>query len=167
MKRNVISKEIAENLKIEPAFTYYEVFSTSLLPKSLELNTSEINLEELKRINTALDQYFLYRDEQRELRTKFVDFFDDEFKKERTTTLSSKFVDYIIGKPIATSSSPANSNLSKNQESQQQILEGSISRENNDSNLLHRIIRDENGDVKAIEVKCKCGELIRIELEFE
>jgi len=167
MKSSVIPKEESGKYRIESFYTDLSSLSSSSIVDKLLNLPEEIGEEEKQKIDQILEIYFLRKDESKELSRKFVDFFETELKKSLKIPPSKKFVDFLIAKKIAGSYSRKRGNVIDSVDSVDvkplditSVIEG-------EATGFPRIIRDENGDVIGIDVKCKCGEIIHIDLEYE
>lgn len=167
MKSSIIPKEEAGKYKIDNFFeNVSEFYSTSPEDKFYEL-TEHISDEEKEKINKLLEAYFLGRNRFLELSRKFKDFFDEELKKSQKISPSQKFIDFLIAKKISGPHSRKKSNIIA--EPDLHNVESFHPRILEDENQagFPKIIRNEQGDITAIEVKCNCGEIIHIDIEFE
>lgn len=161
MKSSIIPKEEANKYKVEKInFGNFESDGDLIneLIKRAEIGSDE----ERKRILRALDEYFLTRNEMKEKQKKFLELFADEFKKSCKEKPSDKFFDFLIFKNISGSFRKTYRSVIPSQikvETQEVF-----SLPQNEDNP--RLIRDDNGEIIAIEVDCKCGETIRIDFEI-
>jgi hypothetical protein len=168
MKSSIIPKEDANKYNIE---TFYAKIHTSseptLVDKILELNP-EISDEEKAKIDKILETFFLYRNPNIELSRKFRDFFEKEVEKHRGITQSQKFVDFLISKKISGSWRRKQSSIIEEDEKQKAIPVGIATVSTTEENQGYpRLIRNDEGEITAIEVQCKCGEIIHIDIEFD
>ncbi|MFN3306237.1 MAG: hypothetical protein ACK42Z_03510 [Candidatus Kapaibacteriota bacterium] len=165
MKSNIISKEQAQKHKIEEFFNYLEDDTSSDFVERILTVPEQLTQEEQLKIETILELFFLKRNEKFELTRKFKDFFDEELKKEGKITSSQKFVDFLITKKIAGSKKQPKGHVADSS-NEIEIKSLSISH-SKESSEYPKVFRNEKGEILAIQVRCNCGEIINIELEFE
>ncbi|MEJ5286345.1 MAG: hypothetical protein CH6_2653 [Candidatus Kapaibacterium sp.] len=164
MKSSVIPKEEANKFKIENFFENLQSTpEPTLVDKILEINR-ELSQEEKDKIDKILETFFLYRRPNVELARKFRDLFEEEVEKNRGVTPSQKFVDFLITKKLSGSFSRKKSNIVEPSEHIEVKPIHSFAEEESD---FPKIIRNQNGEITAIEVRCKCGEIIHLDIEFE
>lgn len=161
MKSSIISKKETNMYKVEKVnFGNFE--SDRDLINEL-LSRAEIDSEEeRKKILRVLDEYFLTRNEMKEKQKKFLELFADEFQKSQKEKLSDKFLDFLIFKNISGSIRKTYRKVipSQMKVETQEVFPLQQDAEN------PRLIRDDNGQIIAIELDCKCGETIRIDFEI-
>lgn len=168
MKSSVIPKEEANQYNIETFYgQIHSATEPTLVDKILELN-QEVSDEEKVKIDKILETFFLYRNPNIELSHKFRDFFEKEVEKNRGLTPSQKFVDFLISKKISGSFRRKQSSILEEDEMQKAISVGIGAVSATEENQGYpRLIRNEDGEITAIEVQCKCGEIIHIDIEFD
>ncbi len=165
MKSNVISKEQAKKYKIEEFYTHLQDDTSSDFVERILSIPEQLSQEEQQKIEKILELFFLKRNEKFELSKKFKDFFDEELKKEGKITPSQKFVDFLISKKIA-GSKKRQKGLVMDLSNEINIKSLSIS-PSKEVSEYPKVFRNEKGEISAIQVRCNCGEVIHIELEFE
>lgn len=165
MKSNIISKEQSKKYKIEEFFKYLEEETSSDFVEKILSIPEQLSQEEQQKIEKILESFFLKRNERFELSRKFKDFFDDELKKEGKITPSQKFVDFLISKKIAGAKKREKGfvvNLSNEIDAKPLFISSTA-----EAQEYPKVLRNEKGEISAIQVRCNCGEVIHIELEFE
>jgi hypothetical protein len=166
VKSSVIPKEEAEKYKIE---SFFENLKESEVPDLVDklLNfQDQISEDEHIKIHQILENYFLRRNERLEKQKKFKDFFGKDVEKETKVKPSEKFVDFLVAKTISGEYSRRKSSIIENPEDVE-VTPLNATFESGSENEYPKIIRDAAGEVTAIEVQCKCGEIIHIDFEFE
>ncbi|MGB9770854.1 MAG: hypothetical protein ACPLX7_02610 [Candidatus Kapaibacteriota bacterium] len=167
MKSSVIPKEEANKYKIE---NYYgSLQSTSepnLVDKILEIDES-ISDEEKLKVEKILETFFLYRNPGLELSRKFRDFFEKELEKSRQLTPSQKFVDFLISRKISGDYRRKEGNVVDSTELKTTQYLDLQALNVEEGSQFPKVLRNESGEITAIEVQCKCGEIIHIDIEFE
>lgn len=161
MKSSIIPKEQASRYNIEKVGFEHLVTDKDLIDELL--NRAEIISEdERKKIRQALDEYFLSRNEMKEKQKKFVELFVEEVQKSRKVSRSEKFLDFLIFKNISGTIRRSSGSVISPEEkdSVEKIFQTASGSEN------PRFIRNEKGEIVAIEVDCHCGETIRIDFEI-
>lgn len=164
MKSNVIPKEEADKIKIEH---FFENLNEKEIPDLVDklLNFQErLSNEDHLRIHQILEQYFLRRDEKIELKKKFKEFFVEEVEKEKRIKPSQKFIDFLVSKTISGETSRKKSAIIVNEENIKAVNLNEVWEK---EESYPKVIRNSSGEIIGIEVQCKCGEVIHIDVEFE
>lgn len=167
MKSSIIPKEEANKYKIENFYGRIQPSAEpTLVDKVLELN-QDLSEEEKAKIDKILETFFLYRNPNIELSRKFRDFFEKEIEKNRGISPSQKFVDFLISKKISGSYRRKPSSVVDETEKQKAHPVNFAGVASTEGEGYPRIIRNEEGEITAIEVQCKCGDIIHIDIEFD
>ncbi|MCX7908063.1 MAG: hypothetical protein N2560_00895 [Ignavibacteria bacterium] len=166
MKSSIIPREEANNYNIELLYQNLSDFSFSSPFDNFFDVPSNISDEEKKKLEQILENFFLHRKESVELKRKFKDFFDQELKKDRKIPPSQKFIDFLIAKKIS-GSHPRKKGTIISEIEKQNVHQINLEGINHEIQEYPKVIRKETGEISAIEVRCNCGEIIRIDLEFE
>jgi len=166
MKSSVIPKEEADKYNIEGFFENLEESEVPDLVDKLLTFQAQMSETEHIKIHQILENYFLRRNEKLEKQKKFKELLGKEIEKETRVKPSQKFVDFLVAKTISGEYSRKKSAIIENPENVDVISLNSTFESDNEREYP-RVIRDTEGEITAIEVQCKCGEIIHIDFEFE
>ncbi len=166
MAKNLIRKEEAENYKIEKPFENLPSSSSDFVDYIKSVGVPKTP-EEIAKVNTLLEQYFFTKNKAKELSKKFQVFFEEEVEKEKKLRPPAKFIDFLVLNKISGTQARQKKYLIEREEAEEFDIKKAFeeSREEEEPTNPPRFIFDENGELTAIEVRCKCGELIRIDFE--
>lgn len=166
MKSSIITKEESKKYKIDEFYKESTENSADGFVEKLLLLSEELKEEEKRKIDQILDAFFLGRKEKLELSRKFRDFFDQELEKAKKTPSAQKFFDFLLIQKIA-GSHPRKKGVIVDPSNELEVKPIDFATNIHDTTESPKIIRNDNGEVSGIEVRCSCGEIIHIDVEFE